>query len=392
MSTYILILNCGSSSVKFSVMNPENGDEPFKGIAERLAGGNDGSITFKTEHGKREILIPASHQAALEAIVSGLKEEGLFEQIKAIGHRVVHGGEYFSQSVVIDEKVVEKIQECIALAPLHNPAHILGIKAAQSAFPHLKQVAVFDTAFHQQIPEEAYLYPLPYHLYEQHKIRRYGFHGTSYRYIAGQLPNLLGQEKVKSIVCHLGNGGSIAALDHDHSRDTTMGLTPLEGLVHGTRSGDIDPALFQIIANQTGKALSEIDAMLWKESGLLGLSSGLSNDCRVLEEAMQNGNTAATRAITVYAYRLAKHIAAQMVAIGGADCLVFTGGIGENSPIIRGLTLEKLAFLGFTLDKALNDATFRGKQGAIHAAGSKPIWVIPTNEELMIAKDTAALS
>lgn len=389
---YVLILNCGSSSLKFSVMNPQTGAEPFKGIAERLAGGNDASITFKTDAGKREISIAPSHQSALQAIVLALKEEGLFEQIQAIGHRVVHGGEYFSASVKIDDAVLAKIEECIALAPLHNPAHVLGIRAAQSAFPELAQVAVFDTAFHQQIPEIAYLYPLPYALYEQHKLRRYGFHGTSYRYIAEQLPALIGKEKVKSIVCHLGNGGSIAAINGDHSLDTTMGLTPLEGLVQGTRSGDIDPALFQIIHQQTGKALSEIDAMLWKESGLLGLSGGMSNDCRVLEEAMQNGSPAATRAIEVYAYRLAKHIAAQMVAIGGADCLVFTGGIGENSPIIRNLTIEKLAFLGFKLDKALNDATFRGKQGLISSTDSLPVWVVPTNEELMIARDTKALA
>lgn len=389
---YVLILNCGSSSLKFSVINPQTGAEPFKGIAERLAGNTDGSMTLKNDIGKREITIAPSHQSALQALVSALKDEGLFEQIQAIGHRVVHGGEYFSQSVKIDDAVLAKIEECIALAPLHNPAHILGIRAAQSAFPNLTQVAVFDTAFHQQIPEVAYLYPLPYRLYEQHKLRRYGFHGTSYRYIAEQLPALLGKANVKSIVCHLGNGGSIAAINGDHSLDTTMGLTPLEGLVQGTRSGDIDPALFQIIHQQTGKALSEIDAMLWKESGLLGLSGGMSNDCRVLEEAMQNGDPAATRALEVYAYRLAKHIAAQMVAIGGADCLVFTGGIGENSPILRNLTVEKLAFLGFKLDKALNDATFRGKQGIISGADSLPVWVVPTNEELMIARDTAALA
>lgn len=386
---YVLILNCGSSSLKFSLLNPENGDEPFKGLAERLVG-EQGNISFKIRGEKSESLIPASHQAALASIVEALQNAGLFQDVCAVGHRIVHGGEYFSESVLIDETVLRQIEDCIALAPLHNPAHVLGIRAAQSAFPNLPQVAVFDTAFHRHLPESAYLYAIPYRFYREDKIRRYGFHGTSYRYIAEQLPALLGREKVRAIVCHLGNGGSIAAVDGDHSRDTTMGLTPLEGLVHGTRSGDIDPALFAILARK-GMNLEEIDAMLWKESGLLGVSE-LSNDCRTLEEAAQQGNAAAQRALDVYSYRLAKHIAAQMVALNGAEALVFTGGIGENSPIIRAQTVQQLGFLNFHLDEALNEATFRGKQGCISRADSLPIWVIPTNEELMIARDTMTLA
>lgn len=390
MSQYILVLNCGSSSLKFSVMNPENGDEPFKGVAERLVG-EQGEITFKTANGgKKTIAIPASHQSALDAIVAELKSENLFQSIKAIGHRVVHGGEFFSASVIINDEVLAKIEECIALAPLHNPAHVTGILAAKSAFPELKQVAVFDTAFHQQLPEEAYLYALPYSLYTEKKIRRYGMHGSSYRYVAQQIPEKTGIARPKSVICHLGNGGSIASVDFDHSKDTTMGVTPLEGLVHGTRSGDIDPGLFSILANQHGMSVKEIDDMLWKKSGLLGVSE-ISNDCRTLEEEMEKGNIKAKRAIDLYAYRLAKHIASQMVAINGADVLVFTGGIGENSPTIRRLAVEKLGFLGFELDKEANEATFRGKEGKISSASSKPIWVIPTNEELMIARDTAGL-
>ncbi len=390
MSKYILVLNCGSSSLKFSVMNPDSGEEPFKGIAERLVGAGPGTITIKHGNDKQEYEIAPTHQAALDKIVEELKAAGFFEQIKAVGHRIVHGGEYFSESVVITDEVVEKIEACIALAPLHNPAHVVGIKAARHSFPTLTQVVVFDTAFHQRLKEHAYLYALPYKYYTDHKIRRYGFHGTSYRYVAGQLPRLLGIEKPKSVICHLGNGGSVAAVNFDHSEDTTMGLTPLEGIVHGTRSGDIDPGTIAIFGN-LGMDVKAIDNLLWKESGLLGLS-GLSNDCRTLEEAHATGNLNATRALQVYAYRLAKHIAAQAVALNGFDALVFTGGIGENSALLRQWTVERLGFLGLTLDSAKNEATFRGKEGNIAAAGSKPIWVVPTNEELLIARDTDALS
>ncbi|MDO4643050.1 MAG: acetate kinase [Cardiobacteriaceae bacterium] len=392
MLHYIFVLNCGSSSLKFSVINPENGDEPLKGLAERLGVGGVGNITIKSDSGKiEEKLEPGTHQEALRHIVAALEKEGLMDKIKAVGHRVVHGGEYFAESVLINDDVRAKIADCIRLAPLHNPAHITGIDAAREVFPQLKQVAVFDTAFHQHMPERAYLYALPYNLYTENKIRRYGFHGTSYRYIASQLPEKLGIAKPKAVVAHLGNGASVAAVNFEHSEDTTMGLTPLEGVVHGTRSGDVDPAIFGILTGQMGMSPKEVDDMLWKQSGLLGLS-GLSNDCRTIEEAFEKHDAAAIRTMEVYCYRLAKHIAAQMVALGGADAIVFTGGIGENSSLVREKTIALLEFLGFKLDAAKNAETFRGKEGNIAAADSKPVWVIATNEELMIARDTDALS
>ncbi len=392
MRYYVLVLNCGSSSVKFSVVDPNSGHEPFKGLAERLNGTEAGSITFKTDQGKQQsTLTPSTHEQALFEIVRALKAIGLEDQLTAVGHRVVHGGEYFSASVIIDDEVRDKIADCIRLAPLHNPAHVLGIDAARKAFPNLTQAAVFDTAFHQQMPEKAFLYALPYELYEQHDIRRYGAHGTSYRFIASQLTELLSKKRPKTVVCHLGNGGSLAAIDGDHSLDTTMGLTPLEGLVHGTRSGDIDPAIPAILCEQNGMTPKEVSNMLWKESGLLGLS-GISNDCRTLEETLKDGSEAAKRAMDVYCYRLAKHIAGQVVALGELDALVFTGGIGENSSYVRCHTVAQLSFLGLAIDKEKNKATVGGKQGNIATGGSLPILVIPTNEELLIARDAHQLA
>lgn len=388
---YVLVLNCGSSSLKFAVIEPQSGEEVCKGLAERLSGVSEGVVKVKSAAGTvEETLSSPTHQAALTFIDAQLQQLGLKSSIVAVGHRIVHGGEFFSQSVLIDDAVREKIAQCAKLAPLHNPAHIVGIDAAASAFPNLLQVAVFDTAFHQKMPEQAYLYALPYRCYEEWHIRRYGFHGTSFRYIAEQMPTLLDIAKPKVVICHLGNGGSLAAVDGDYSLDTTMGLTPLEGLVHGTRSGDIDPAIVDILQSQFGMSAKAVDAMLWKESGLLGLSR-LSNDCRTLEEALEAGDTAAARAMRVYCYRLAKHIAAQMVALGGADAIVFTGGIGENSSYVRSQAVAQLGFLGFHLDEAQNAQTIRGKQANIALSDSKPVWVVPTNEELMIARDTMLL-
>ena len=283
-----------------------------------------------------------------------------------------------------------KIAECSRLAPLHNPAHILGIDAALHNFPHLQNVVVFDTAFHQKIPPAAFLYALPYKFYTDYHIRKYGFHGTSYRYISTKLPEITGKERNKAIVCHLGNGGSVAAIDTDHSVDTTMGLTPLEGIVHGTRCGDIDPVIHDILTNQFNIPAAEISDLLWKKSGLLGLS-GISNHCGQLEEEANAGNEGAKRAIDVYCYRLAKHIAGQYVALGGCEILVFTGGIGEKSRIIRRQTIEHLACLGFYLNQERNEDSKLGKTRFIHSENSIPIWIIPTNEELMIARDTARL-
>lgn len=391
MRKYVLVLNCGSSSLKFAVMNPKTGETPLSGNAERL-NQDIGSLTLKTAAGKRsEEINPASHAQALGQIVAALGDEGLVEDVYAVGHRIVHGGEYFSESVRVDESVRDKIADCIRLAPLHNPAHVTGIDAASEAFPSLPQVVVFDTAFHQQIPEKAYLYALPYSIYKDFHIRKYGFHGTSYRYISSQLKEVTGIENPRTVVCHLGNGGSVAAIAVDHSVDTTMGLTPLEGIVHGTRCGDIDPAIEPILVEQFGMSMEAVNEMMWKQSGLLGLS-GISNDCRTLEEACMAGDQDAKRALDVYCYRLAKHIASQMVALNGCDVLVFTGGIGENSPYVREQTTAQLAFLGITLDSQANEAMFAGKTGRISSDDSLPVWVIPTNEELLIARDTARLS
>lgn len=391
MRRFVLVINCGSSSLKFAVIDPESGEVPLKGQAERL-GQNVGEFSCKNWEGKtEEELRPGTHERALARLVQVLESEGLMMEIKAVGHRIVHGGEYFAQSVRLDQDARDKIADCIRLAPLHNPAHITGIDAAKRTFPDLPQVAVFDTAFHQQMPERAYLYALPYRFYKEFHIRRYGFHGTSYRYVAAKLPELLGRENLKAVVCHLGNGGSVAAVDGDHSVDTTMGLTPLEGIVHGTRSGDLDPAIPRILTEQFGISVHEVGDVLWKRSGLLGLSQ-ISNDCRTLEQEMEKGNKAAARALEVYCYRLAKHIAGQMVALNGCDVLVFTGGIGENSSFVREKTVAQLEFMGYQLDSAKNKDIFGGKTGEISASGSKPVWVVPTNEELMIARDTAALT
>lgn len=391
MSNVVLVINCGSSSVKFALIDPITGETPLKGVAERLGDTNQaGEISIKYADEKTQALLSdGTHLQALQHIVSELKASGWFDKVVAIGHRVVHGGEYFAESVVIDTNVRNKIAECINLAPLHNPANVTGIDAAREAFPHLPQIAVFDTAFHQQMPEKAYLYALPYQLYQQHSIRRYGFHGTSFRYIADRAKALL-PDYERLIIAHLGNGGSVAAVSSGCSLDTTMGLTPLEGIVHGTRSGDIDPAIPGVLASQLNIGIDEVTEMLWKQSGLLGLSE-LSNDCRTLEQAATDNNLAAQRALDVYTYRLAKHIAAQMVAIGGADALIFTGGIGENSAYVRSQTVKQLGFMGLAVDEANNAATIRGAEANIASANSTPIWVIPTNEELMIARDTQQL-
>ncbi len=384
---YVLVLNCGSSSVKFAVIDPQGGTTPVQGIVECIDQAV-GEMTVKNGREKyRRKIRPGNHAAALEEVVDVLGEEGVIGDIRSIGHRVVHGGKYFAGSVLIDDEVCARIDDCSRLAPLHNPAHITGIEAAKKAFPSLPQVAVFDTAFHHKLPEKAYLYPLPLRFYHQYHIRKYGFHGTSYRYIATKLCQLTGKENLRSVVCHLGNGGSVAAIDGDHSVDTTMGLTPLEGIVHGTRCGNIDPAIPSILTEQFGLDAREVDDILWRRSGLLGLSQ-ISNDCRTLEARCEQGDRAAERALAVYCYRLAQQIAAQMVALNGCDLLVFTGGIGENSAYVRARTIEKLAFLGCMLDDKRNAQMVGGKTGLISAKESMPVWVIPTDEELLIARDT----
>ncbi|MDC7717786.1 acetate kinase [Vogesella sp. DC21W] len=393
MITHTLVINCGSSSLKFALINAQTQDTTLTGLAEKL-GMAGACITFKQAGQKVELtLAQGDHAGAMKAILSYLDERALTGSITAIGHRVVHGGENFHASTLIDDSVLAAIEDCARLAPLHNPANLLGMRTAQACFPGLPQVAVFDTAFHQTMPQHAYLYAVPMALYREHGVRRYGFHGTSHRFVAAEAARMAGipLENSAIVSAHLGNGASVAAILNGQSVDTSMGLTPLEGLVMGTRSGDIDPGLFGYLASALNTDVDGITALLNKQSGLLGLSE-LSSDCRELEEAAANGHPGAIIAMEVFCYRLAKQIAAMVVALGRIDVLLFTGGIGENSPFVRANVLNKLAFLGFSLDAAANDAAFRGKAGRISHADSTTALVINTNEELMIALDTAALT
>ena len=395
MSKLILVLNCGSSSLKGAVLNSENGDVLLSCLGEKLNLA-DAYITFKVNGQKERVDLSATpnHTGAVGAMLEKLKAMGLESQIGAIGHRVVSGGEEYSESVLIDDSVMAAIEKCIPLAPLHNPANLLGIRAAQDIFKGLPNVAVFDTAFHQTMPEHAYMYAIPRKFYRDLGLRRYGFHGTSYRFVAEEAANVLGADKnnLKLVIAHLGNGASITAVRNGKSMDTSMGLTPLEGLVMGTRSGDVDPSVFSFLADNLKLSTQQITDILNKESGLMGVSE-LSSDCRVIEEESLNGHEGAVLALEMFSYRLAKYVASMAVAAGGLDALVFTGGIGENSDVIREKVLNYCAFLGFSVDKDANTATRFGKAGVITAAGSKvKAVVIPTNEELMIAQDTARLS
>ena len=395
MSKLILVLNCGSSSLKGAVLNSENGDVLLSCLGEKLNLA-DAYITFKVNGQKERVDLSATpnHTGAVGAMLEKLKAMGLDSQIGAIGHRVVSGGEEYSESVLIDDSVMAAIEKCIPLAPLHNPANLLGIRAAQDIFKGLPNVAVFDTAFHQTMPEHAYMYAIPRKFYRELGVRRYGFHGTSYRFVAEEAANVLGADKnnLKLVIAHLGNGASITAVRNGKSMDTSMGLTPLEGLVMGTRSGDVDPSIFSFLADNLKLSTQQITDILNKESGLMGISE-LSSDCRVIEDESLNGHEGAVLALEMFSYRLAKYVASMAVAAGGLDALVFTGGIGENSDIIREKVLNYCEFLGFSVDKEANTAARFGKAGVITAAGSKvKSVVIPTNEELMIAQDTARLS
>ena len=395
MSKLILVLNCGSSSLKGAVLNSENGDVLLSCLGEKLNLA-DAYITFKVNGQKERVDLSATpnHTGAVGAMLEKLKAMGLESQIGAIGHRVVSGGEEYSESVLIDDSVMAAIEKCIPLAPLHNPANLLGIRAAQDIFKGLPNVAVFDTAFHQTMPEHAYIYAIPRKFYRELGLRRYGFHGTSYRFVAEEAANVLGADKnnLKLVIAHLGNGASITAVRNGKSMDTSMGLTPLEGLVMGTRSGDVDPSIFSFLADNLKLSTQQITDILNKESGLMGISE-LSSDCRVIEEESLNGHEGAVLALEMFSYRLAKYVASMAVAAGGLDALVFTGGIGENSDIIREKVLNYCEFLGFSVDKEANTAARFGKAGVITAADSKvKSVVIPTNEELMIAQDTARLS
>jgi len=401
----VLVLNAGSSSLKFQVISTdldrirEQRDERLcRGQVERIGG--EAIIAIQKRDGPRQKLTAPIRdvKAAIEYVLrwlaseqSGIAEIQSLADIHAAGHRVVHGGEVFKESVLVNEKVLEGIEECIDLAPLHNPNNLRGISAVREICgPGLPQVAVFDTAFHASIPESAYLYAIPYHLYRRHRIRRYGFHGTSHRYVAWRYRTLLGltKEQVNVITLHLGNGCSAAAIRAGRSVDTSMGMTPLEGLVMGTRSGDLDPAIVNLMASKEGLSPHEVEALLNTQSGLLGLS-GLTNDMKVLEEELRQHDDRRVRlAIEVFSHRARKYIGAMLASMGGADAVVFTGGIGENSPTVRARICAGLDWAGLALDEALN-AKALGHETRITTADSKlAAWVIPTDEELLIARDT----
>lgn len=397
-SKLVLVLNCGSSSLKFAIIDAANGEEYISGLAEcfHLP---EARIKWKMDGGKEEAALGAgaAHSEALKFIVDNIlsKKPELSAELVAIGHRIVHGGEKLTKSMLINDAVIQGIKESIPFAPLHNPAHLIGIAEALKSFPKLadKNVAVFDTAFHQTMPEESYLYALPYSLYRDHHVRRYGAHGTSHFYVTQEAAKMLNKpvEEVNLITCHLGNGGSVSAIRNGKCVDTSMGLTPLEGLVMGTRSGDIDPAIIFHLHDALGMSVDQINKMLTKESGLLGLTE-VTSDCRYVEDNYAT-KADAKRAMDVFCHRLAKYIGSYAALMEGRlDAVVFTGGIGENAAMVREFALGKLGLLGFEVDHERNLAARFGKSGAINKEGTRTALVIPTNEELVIAQDAARLT
>ena len=394
----ILVINCGSSSLKFQLIDSESEKCIAKGLCERI--GIDGSMISYTPAGgeKEKTVTPMpDHTEAIRLVLEALTnpKTGVvksLDEIGAVGHRVVHGGEKFSGSVVITDEVMAAVEECNDLAPLHNPANLIGINACKKLMPNTPMVGVFDTAFHQTMPEEAYMYGIPYEYYQKYKIRRYGFHGTSHSYVSKRAAEVLGQkyEDLKIIVCHLGNGASVSAVKNGKCVDTSMGLTPLEGLIMGTRSGDIDPAIIEFIAHKEGKNIDEIMNILNKKSGVLGLSDNLSSDFRDLEDGFAAGDENAIRAMTTYCYRVAKYIGAYTAAMNGVDVICFTAGVGENGPLVRSMVCEYLGYLGITLDEEANNK--RGMDLVVSTPDSKvKVMMIPTNEELAIARETVRL-
>ena len=394
----ILVINCGSSSLKFQLIDSETEKCIAKGLCERI--GIEGSqITYQPAGGEKEVTVSPmpTHTQAIQMVLDALtnKKSGVIAslaEVGAVGHRVVHGGEKFTSSTVITDEAMKAIEECNDLAPLHNPANLIGIRACQELMPNVPMVAVFDTAFHQTMPEEAYLYGLPYEYYEKYKVRRYGFHGTSHSFVSKRAAEVAGKpyEDLKIIVCHLGNGASLSAVKNGKSVDTSMGLTPLEGLIMGTRSGDIDPAILEFVAKKEGLDISELMTMLNKKSGVYGLSNNLSSDFRDLENAANEGNAQAKVALEVFAYRVAKYVGSYVAAMNGVDVIAFTAGIGENSGTVRSAVLKYLGYLGITVDEKANDT--HGEEITISTPDSKVlVMVIPTNEELAIARETVAL-
>ena len=393
----ILVINAGSSSLKYQLMDPQSGDVFAKGLCERI--GIDGRLTHKAPAKDikvvREIPMP-SHSEAITAVLDILMDPvngvvSSVDEIDAVGHRVVHGGSKFAGSCLIDEACLEAVRACIPLGPLHNPANLLGIEACQKIMPKTPQVAVFDTAYHMTMPPKAYRYAIPDEYYENDGLRRYGFHGTSHRYIAKRVEALMGRKDLKVINCHLGNGSSLAAIYNGECQDTSMGLSPLCGVPMGTRVGDVDATVLQFIAKNYNKSIDEVMAILNKKSGVLGLSGGVSSDFRDLEAGAAEGNEKCQLALDKFAYEVKKYIGAYAAALGGLDVLVFTAGVGENGVLMRQMICEGLEFLGVKLDVEKNK--LRGDERIISAPDSKvTVWVIPTNEELMIAQDTAELA
>lgn len=394
----VLVINCGSSSLKFQLINAESEEVLAKGLCERI--GIDGRLTYQPEGGEKEKSDKAmpTHTEAIQYVIEALMnpETGVvksLDEIGAVGHRVVHGGEKFASSVVITDEVKAAVTECNDLAPLHNPANLIGIDACEKLMPNTPMVAVFDTAFHQTMPEKAYMYGLPYEYYDKYKVRRYGFHGTSHSFVSRRAAELVGKpyEETKTIVCHLGNGSSVSAVLNGKSVDTSMGLTPLEGLVMGTRSGDIDPTIMEFIANKEGLDIEGVMNVLNKKSGVFGLSGGLSSDFRDLTDAMLSGDRKAQIAMEVFSYRVAKYIGSYAAAMNGVDDIVFTAGIGENDDIVRRQVCSYLGYLGVDYDDEKNTG-LRGREDEITKPDSKvKVYVIPTNEELAIARETLAL-
>ncbi|MBQ4560215.1 MAG: acetate kinase [Tyzzerella sp.] len=392
----VLVINCGSSSLKFQLINSDTEAVLAKGLCERI--GIDGSLTYQPAGGEKttENKAMPTHTEAIQFVIDALTsdERGVvksLDEIGAVGHRVVHGGEKFATSTVITDEVFKAIEECNDLAPLHNPANLIGIAACQKLMPGTPMVAVFDTAFHQTMPEEAYMYGLPYEYYEKYKVRRYGFHGTSHSFVSKRTAEIMNKpyEETKTIVCHLGNGASICAVKNGKSVDTSMGLTPLEGLVMGTRSGDIDPAILEFIAKKEDMDITALMNMLNKKSGVHGVS-GISSDFRDLTAGAEAGNKRAKIAIDVFAYRVAKYVGSYAAAMNGVDAIAFTAGIGENVCLVREKVCEYLGYLGITLNKEANAK--RGDEIEISTPDSKvKVFVVPTNEELAIARETVAL-
>lgn len=394
----ILVINCGSSSLKYQLIDSESEKVLAKGLCERI--GIDGSaITHQPAGGDKvttEVPMP-DHTEAVKYVIEKLTDPEVgvvksLDEIGAVGHRIVHGGEKFASSVVIDDEVLKAVEECNDLAPLHNPANLIGINSCKKIMPGVPMVAVFDTAFHQTMPKKAYLYGLPYEYYENYKIRRYGFHGTSHDFVSNRVAEILGKkrEDIKIIVCHLGNGASVSAVKNGQCVDTSMGLTPLEGLIMGTRSGDLDPAIISFIAQKENLSAEEVINICNKKSGVLGLSGGLSSDFRDLGNAAEEGNEKAKTALETWSYRVAKYIGAYVAAMNGVDVIAFTAGVGENNFMAREMICEYLGYLGVTIDKEANK--IRGEEITISTPDSKTtVMVVPTNEELAIARETLRL-